>query len=104
MSDVPGHTKAIIPYLAKYGVKFLHLGINPAFPLPDMPPVFRWRNGSDEITVMYQHSYGSELLFDDFVIAFGFTNDNNGLQSADVVRRRFDFPIQNNRKINKSEH
>ena len=86
MSDVPGHTKAIIPYLAKQGVKFLHLGINPAFPLPDMPPVFRWKNGKDEITVMYQHSYGSELIFDDFVIAFGFTNDNNGPQSVDEIK------------------
>jgi hypothetical protein len=28
MTDVPGHTRVIIPLLAQAGVKFLHIGVN----------------------------------------------------------------------------
>lgn len=44
MTDVPGHTRAMVPLLAEAGVAFLHLGVNPAWPVPDVPPVFRWRS------------------------------------------------------------
>jgi hypothetical protein len=44
MTDVPGHTRAMVPLLAEAGVTFLHLGVNPAWPVPDVPPVFRWRS------------------------------------------------------------
>ncbi|MGI6237453.1 MAG: DUF5054 domain-containing protein [Candidatus Excrementavichristensenella sp.] len=86
MSDVPGHTKALIKPFCKHGIKFLHLGINEAYPLPDVPPVFRWRNGNDEIIVMYQVGYGKEMAFDDFAIAFGFTIDNTGPQSVEEIQ------------------
>ncbi|HWJ98972.1 MAG TPA: hypothetical protein VNQ33_12485, partial [Acidimicrobiales bacterium] len=44
MTDVPGHTRAMVPLLAEAGVTFLHLGVNPAWPVPDVPPTFRWRS------------------------------------------------------------
>ena len=44
MTDVPGHTRAMVPLLAEAGVTFLHLGVNPAWPVPDVPEVFRWRS------------------------------------------------------------
>ncbi len=87
MSDVPGHTKAIVPFLKKHGVEFLHLGINVAWPLPKTPPVFRWKNGEDEITVMYQDGYGADMVFEDFAVSFGFTNDNMGPQSAAAIKK-----------------
>lgn len=87
MSDVPGHTKALIKPFCRHGIKFLHLGINRAFSLPDVPPVFRWRNGEDEIIVMYQVSYGQEMEFEDFAIDFGFTIDNVGPQSPEHIRK-----------------
>ena len=43
MTDVPGHTRGLVPILAAAGVRLLHLGVNPAWPMPDVPPVFRWR-------------------------------------------------------------
>ena len=34
MSDVPGHTLGMVPMMKKHGINFLHLGVNPATPLP----------------------------------------------------------------------
>jgi hypothetical protein len=88
MTDVPGHTLGMVPLLAAAGVRFLHLGVNTASPVPDVPPVFRWRapDGS-EVVVMYQASYGST----DFPagagvgLAFAHTNDNVGPQTVPQV-------------------
>lgn len=92
MTDVPGHTIGIVPLLAEAGVRFLHLGVNTASPVPDVPPVFRWQapDGS-EIIVMYQDSYGGT----DFPIgpgiglSFAHTQDNIGPQTvAQVIEAR----------------
>lgn len=85
MTDVPGHTLGMLPLLAQAGVKFLHLGVNTASPVPDVPPIFRWQapDGS-EVVVMYQASYG-ETDFpagDDIGLSFAHTNDNIGPQSV----------------------
>ena len=55
MTDVPGHTRSLVPLLAEAGVRFLHIGVNPAWPVPDVPPVFRWRSpDGSEVVVAYQ--------------------------------------------------
>lgn len=60
MTDVPGHTIAMIPLLAKAGVKFLHIGVNGGTPVPDLPPVFRWKaETGEELIVQYDGSYGA---------------------------------------------
>ncbi len=93
MTDVPGHTLGMVPLLAEAGLTFLHLGVNTASPVPEVPPVFRWRapDGS-EIVVMYQGSYG-ETDFpagSDIGLSFAHTSDNMGPQSVaqtvDVLR------------------
>ena len=86
MSDVPGHTIGIVPILKKNGVSFLHLGVNPATPLPPVPPIFRWRLGNDEIIVMYQGDYGEEIMLGDTVVVFAHTGDNLGPQNAEQVK------------------
>lgn len=85
MTDVPGHTLGVVPLLAEAGIRFLHLGVNTASPVPDVPPIFRWRapDGS-EVVVMYQASYG-ETDFpagSDIGLSFAHTNDNIGPQSV----------------------
>ena len=85
MTDVPGHTKAMIPTLKKYGIEFIHIGVNTASPMPDVPPLFRWQCGEDYINVMYQKSYGTTMEFDDFAVHFAHTNDNLGPQSPDEI-------------------
>ncbi|MHB1108966.1 MAG: DUF5054 domain-containing protein [Devosia sp.] len=93
MTDVPGHTRGIVPLLAEAGVKFLHIGVNTASPPPDVPDVFRWRAPmGEEVVVMYQKSYGATHFPEGFDqgLSFAHTSDNMGPQSvpqtADVYR------------------
>lgn len=85
MTDVPGHTLGMVPLLAEAGVRFLHLGVNTASPVPDVPPIFRWRAPCGaEVVVMYQASYG-ETGFPagpDVGLGFAHTADNIGPQSV----------------------
>lgn len=85
MTDVPGHTLGMVPLMAEAGLKFLHLGVNTASPVPDVPPIFRWQApGGDEIVVMYQGSYGATDFpaGADIGLSFAHTNDNIGPQSV----------------------
>jgi hypothetical protein len=85
MTDVPGHTLGMVPLLAEAGIRFLHLGVNTASPVPDVPPIFRWRApGGEEVVVMYQASYG-ETDFpagSEIGLSFAHTEDNIGPQSV----------------------
>lgn len=85
MTDVPGHTKGMIPMLKSAGIEFLHIGVNPATPLPPVPSLFKWRCGEDDITVMYQQGYGDVMELGDSVIYFAHTNDNQGPQSSEEI-------------------
>ncbi|WP_297109499.1 DUF5054 domain-containing protein [uncultured Devosia sp.] len=85
MTDVPGHTLGMVPLLAQAGIRFLHLGVNTASPVPDVPPIFRWRAPSgEEVVVMYQGSYGATDFpaGSDVGLSFAHTNDNIGPQSV----------------------
>lgn len=88
MTDVPGHTRGIVPLLAEAGVRFLHIGVNTASPPPDVPDLFRWRApGGEEVVVMYQHAYGATHFppgFDEG-LSFAHTSDNIGPQSVPQV-------------------
>lgn len=85
MTDVPGHTVGLVPLLRQKGVDFLHIGVNPATPLPPVPPVFKWRWGDSEITVIYEQGYGEDTIIEDFAVCFAHTNDNMGPQSAEQI-------------------
>lgn len=85
MTDVPGHTLGMVPLLAEAGINFLHLGVNTASPVPDVPPIFRWRApGGEEIVVMYQASYGATDFpaGPEIGLSFAHTSDNIGPQSV----------------------
>lgn len=93
MSDVPGHTRGIVPLLASAGVQLLHIGVNGASPSPDVPPVFIWRapDGS-ELVVMYQDGgYGdlTQVAGLDHALAFAHTGDNLGPQTASEAIESF---------------
>ncbi len=89
MTDVPGHTRGIVPLLAEAGITFLHIGVNPVSTAPDIPPVFLWRDTSGaEVVVMYQvGSYGDfgQVPGSPTALAFAHTNDNLGPQSPEKV-------------------
>ena len=90
MTDVPGHTVGMVPLMAARGIKLLHVGVNPATPLPPVPPVFKWKKDDAEFTVIYQGSYGEAAELDDFYLYFAHTNDNCGPQSPDEIVAVYD--------------
>lgn len=88
MTDVPGHTRGIVPLLVEAGIDFLHIGVNEASTMPDVPPLFIWRDdGGAELVVMYQHTYGASMALPGCTeaIAFAHTQDNRGPQSPEQV-------------------
>ncbi|HJQ29469.1 MAG TPA: DUF5054 domain-containing protein [Rubrobacter sp.] len=94
MTDVPGHTRAIVPLLADAGIKFLHIGVNPGSTPPEIPPVFRWRDpDGSEVIVMYQRGgYGDLVTVPRMTeaLAFAHTGDNRGPQSAEQIVEVFE--------------
>lgn len=94
MTDVPGHTRAIVPLLAQAGIRFLHVGVNPGSTPPDVPPVFVWRDPEGaEVIVMYQRGgYGDLVKVPGMTeaLAFAHTGDNRGPQTADEVVEAFE--------------
>lgn len=89
MTDVPGHTCALLPLLAEAGVDLLHLGVNPASTVPQVPAWSRWRWAGSEIILGYEGGYGgvSQLMPGGPALAFGFTGDNHGPQDSFRVRQ-----------------
>lgn len=93
MTDVPGHTKAMIPLLKEAGIEMLHIGVNPASAVPDVPPIFRWQaDNGEKITVIYSGVYGEFAPLGDTGVAlyFAHTDDNLGAQSAEEVEALFE--------------
>ncbi len=93
MTDVPGHTRAMIPLLAEAGIRFFHVGVNPAASVPDVPPVFIWRddNSDSEILMMYQQVYGDVMILPGTseAVALIFTGDNLGPPSPESVHKSY---------------
>ncbi len=93
MTDVPGHTKAIIPYLKEAGIELLHIGVNPASAVPDVPEIFRWQaDNGDRITVIYNGEYGNFTKLGDTGVAlyFAHTLDNIGGPAPEDVIATFE--------------
>ena len=88
LTDVPGHTRGIIAPLADAGVELLHIGINPASALPDVPPVFRWRDsGGKELLMIYQADYGADIRCGDTLFRVEMTGDNLGPHTPEQVEK-----------------
>ncbi len=107
LTDVPGHTRAIVSLLAAAGVDLLHIGVNPAAPAPEVPGMFRWLDaaapsaagaggvgsgGVAEVNVVYQPGgYGSlqQIPGTGVVLDLWMRGDNDGPPSIDEVRARW---------------
>lgn len=89
MTDVPGHSRGIVPLMSRAGLRFLHIGVNSASRPPDVPGLFRWRADGCELLVMYQHQYGSVMTLPDerTAVAICFTGDNHGPQSPQQIAK-----------------
>ena len=87
MTDVPGHTKAIVPILARHGIKLLHIGVNGSSAIPEVPECFLWKCRDSEVVVIYSGDYGGALKckYIDEILYFDHTVDNRGAPSAKKV-------------------
>ena len=64
MTDVPGHTRSIITPMYDAGIRMLHIGVNPASPIPNVPEFCRWRDtNGKELILVYQQDYGTESIY-----------------------------------------
>ena len=92
MTDVPGHTRAMVPLLAEAGVEFIHIGVNPASRPPAVPPLFVWRHSDGtDVIMMYGVGYGAAAGVAGLTdrIQFAHTGDNAGPPSSAAVVEAF---------------
>lgn len=119
MTDVPGHTRAMVSLLSDAGVELLHIGVNPVAAVPRVPNLFVWRDEAvsgeavpggvapcgvaprggmvlggavPELAVMYQPGgYGDVQMIEgtDTAVVLDVTGDNVGPPSADDVIELF---------------
>jgi len=89
MTDVPGHTRSIVSLMSRTGIRFLHIGVNSACPVPGVSDFCRWRDvDGRELILAYQKDYGSEstLPGGKALISVNFTGDNHGPHSYERVK------------------
>jgi len=88
MTDVPGHTRAIIAPLAKHGIGFLDIGVNDASAPAQVPPIFLWKSpGGQSLPVMYHLGYGgiTRVPGSDLALATVVRNDNSGPHTPEEI-------------------
>ncbi|WP_309385900.1 DUF5054 domain-containing protein [Cerasicoccus frondis] len=91
MTDVPGHTIGVVPLLAEAGVRFLHLGVNPASAMPQTPSTFLWQADGAEIVVTYDEDYGGVTYYPDGkALCVNLTGDNLGPQNPEQISQVFE--------------
>lgn len=100
MTDVPGHSRGLVPLLSEAGVSFLDIGVNPASTPPEVPDAFVWKSPDGaSIAVLYHlHEYGGILRVPgtDLAVSVNMRVDNTGPHTPDEInviyadlRRRF---------------
>jgi hypothetical protein len=93
LTDVPGHTIGLVPVLARAGVEYLHIGVNGASYVPEVPPVFRWvAPGGEEVIVQYSGGYGDTVTVPGLrdALAVVFSADNLGPPTVGQVIETFE--------------
>lgn len=90
MTDVPGHTRGIIPPLAKHGVTFLEIGVNGGSTPAVLPPLFLWNDPSGaSLSMMYHHDYEGIAVVpgSDLALVTRVRGDNSGPHTPEEIDR-----------------
>jgi hypothetical protein len=88
MTDVPGHTRGIIPPLKKNGVTFLEIGVNGGSTAAQLPPIFLWKDPSGaSLVMMYHHDYEGIAVVpqSDLALVTRVRGDNSGPHKPDEI-------------------
>jgi hypothetical protein len=101
LTDVPGHTISMVPLLQEYGIKMLHIGVNEASAIPNIPRIFLWRYQGAEVVVVYDASYGGEITHEnlDSVAVFCHTSDNVGPVNLEQAKENYKKYSENIRSL-----
>ena len=93
LTDVPGQTIALVPHFAKMGVEFMHVGVNWASKVPEVPPICRWRHADgSEVIVMYcGGGYGKPQGVDGHSEWLGMTTKGDNMDPWTAVEVRHEF-------------
>ncbi len=89
MTDVPGHTRGLVPPLAAGGVRLLDIGVNAASTPPEVPDAFVWEVQGSSILVLYhRRDYGGTIVIpgSDLAIDVQVRGDNSGPHTFEEVR------------------
>jgi alpha-mannosidase len=93
MTDVPCHSWFLPVLLAHAGIRFLHLGDNPACQYPRLPPIFRWEGpDGSRILCVYTTHYGSPSTPPEEwpcknYLAMNMTGDNHGPPNEQEIEK-----------------
>jgi hypothetical protein len=88
MTDVPGHTRGIVPPLAKHGVNLLEIGVNDASTAAQLPPIFIWHDPSGAtLPIMYHLGYSgvARVPGSDLALATRVRGDNSGPHTPEEI-------------------
>ncbi|HEV2322736.1 MAG TPA: DUF5054 domain-containing protein [Terracidiphilus sp.] len=88
MTDVPGHTRGIIPPLAAHGVDFLEIGVNGGSTPAEVPSLFLWKDPSGaSLPMMYHHEYGGVAVVPgaDLALVTEVRGDNSGPHKPEEI-------------------
>ena len=63
LTDVPGHTLALVRALSRAGIQCLHIGVNWMSSAPEIPSLSRWRDGAgnEVVLAINPKGYGGEI-------------------------------------------
>ena len=90
MTDVPGHTRGIIPPLAKHGVTLLEIGVNGGSTPAVLPPIFLWKDPSGAgLPMMYHSDYEGIAVVpgSDLALVTRVRGDNSGPHKPEEIDR-----------------
>ncbi len=90
MTDVPGHTRGLIPPLAKHGVTFLEIGVNSGSTVAKLPPLFLWKDPSGaSLPMMYHWDYSGIAVVpgSDIALVTSVRGDNRGPHTPGEIAR-----------------
>lgn len=90
MTDVPGHTHAMVPYLVQNGITYLHIGINAASRAVKVPSLCKLKYGEYEIILNYAQDYGEACIFKDVALEFAHTADNVGPPNTASIKKEME--------------
>ena len=90
LTDVPGHTLALVRALARAGIQCLHIGVNWMSAAPEIPALSRWCDGAgnEVVLAINPKGYGGQIRIpgEDRAFLWDMVGDNMEVPSEPDIR------------------